>query len=101
MTGYQNLAGEFRMAFDGSDPWGSAMGWFFGVADVLWHAGEDSIPPEWEYGHSPVCDGPEDYPDAEISEMFDSGEIDLADLVRFGNMLSRYTDILRAAGHDY
>lgn len=102
MTGYQYLAGEFRVAFDGADPWGSSMGWFFAVAETLWHRSAADIPAEWQFGHGMGCDGSsDDYPDAVVMEMYDSGQVSDADLVRFGNVLSRYTDLLRAAELDY
>ena len=40
--------------YTSGDEWGVAMGHWFGVAEVLYHAGED-LPREWQFRDSP-CD---------------------------------------------
>lgn len=45
--------------FDGSDPWGSAMGVWFACADHLYNRNE-TIPDQWEYRHGLGLDEPDE-----------------------------------------
>lgn len=85
------------------DSWGEAMGTFFAVADVIWHRTAETIPSEWGYRHSPVCDEVDDesWPHSEIASMHADGDVSDEQLVSAGNVLSRYADLLEAAGQSY
>lgn len=98
-----NLIGAVRDAWDGHDQWGTVMMWWFGIADVMWHHNPADIPAEWEYGHSPVCDGvdPDASPDEEIQTMLDQGDIDPDEMIYVGTVLTRYAGWLKRAGLDY
>ncbi len=89
-----DLKSEFKLTQDG-DPWGNAMIWHFNVADELFSR-EGYVPKHWHYRPSPFGrsgeDDPEDYLVAESNT---------DDLVTFGNLLCRYTRLLRHLGHDY
>lgn len=84
------------------DEWGHVMNLWFGTADVLYHVGA-VVPLDWEYRHSPVCEGAsfDDWPTAEIQTYYDMGDVNADDLVYFGKILARYAMILRAMGKDY
>lgn len=100
--GYSSLREEFRLAFDPCDAWGSVMGWFFGVADVLYHHDADLIPDTWRFGHGAGCDGNSlDDPDRDIQDGLDDGWWAPEDLVSFGTVLSRFSDMLRTNGGSY
>ena len=89
----------------GADPWGTAISWAFGVAEIL-QARSEEVPPEMEYEPSPWVQfdpgRPEDvYPDSEVWDMLNDGEVTVSDLQFAGRCLARYLDWLRAAGLDY
>lgn len=96
------IMGEIR-TWDGADQWGHALGWWFAIADVLWHMDPSLIPADWIYRHAPGCTepDPDDYPTADVVAMVTAEEVTAADLVYAGRILDRYTGWLRAAGQDY
>lgn len=92
------LAADFRLMSDWKyDPYGSAVGMHFTIAFELYHRGCE-IPGKWEF-RPPMGSGDiREHEDA----FFDSCEgATEADLVSFGNVLSRYASILRAQGRSY
>lgn len=87
------------------DPWGTAISWAFGVAEIL-HARGEEVPPEMEYQPSPYVEfdpnRPADvYPDSEVWWMLTEEQVTVEDLQFAGRCLARYLDWLRAAGLDY
>lgn len=77
------------------DPWGVVMGHWFDVAAELWWRGE--VPASWGYRPGAVGDPREtDSPFADFIR-----EVPSESLVEFGNVLDRYSRMLRAAGKDY
>lgn len=89
---------------DPGDPWGTAMSWSFGVAEVLHARGED-VPDELGYRPSPFValssEQPEEWPDLEVWSLLAQGDATVADLKTAGRCLSRYLDLCRSAGLDY
>lgn len=86
---YKKLYTTVREHFDSSDPWHSAMSLWFDVAFEL-HAQGADIPARWEY--RPGAQNERD-PDSLFA-----AEIEGADekaLVRLGNVLERYTRMIR------
>jgi hypothetical protein len=92
------------------DPWGSALGLHFAICDVLHAIGEsgDALA-RWEFRPSPfaVADTlpglieSEDYSVSALAESVIDGVISVEDLVRAGEVLSRYTALAVLAGRDY
>lgn len=86
------------------DPWGTAISWAFGVAEIL-NARSEDVPDELEFHPSPYVltstERPEEYPDAEVWDLLNDGDVSVADLQFAGRCLARYLDWLRAAGLDY
>jgi hypothetical protein len=96
---------------DGHDKWSYAMGTWFAITDVLTADGWD-VPLAWEYQTVVVqgetvemladnVDGSTDYTTEVLAGMLRSGKINVSDLVHAGNVLMRYTALLRAAGLSY
>ena len=102
------------------DPWGTAMGWLFGVARVLDALGDvdHPVPDRWQFRRSPADrftvaeitggvdtenDDPDDreFPDCLVAADVLSGATTATDLVRWGNVLDRYTELCRRHGKDY
>jgi hypothetical protein len=95
---YQQFKLEYRLNDDG-DKWGTAMQALFDIAAELWERTDGAYPPEhWQYRPSPIAGDQRELESAmyEVCLMADTET-----LVRFGNVLNRYTDCLRNAGMDY
>lgn len=77
--GYKELRWEFNLTWDGNDPWGSALDWWFAIAENLYHAGV-KLPAEWEFRDAPGHAGVDldDYSDATIKGYLDLGTITAA-----------------------
>lgn len=92
---YRDLLHDFRITEDWTyDPWGSALGVLFSVADELHIRG--AVPAHWEY-RAGVADPREEgsyWAEIVLNESTET-------LITFGNILNRYTDMLRLAGRDY
>lgn len=86
---------------DSTDPWGTGMNWWFGIADVLYHADPIVIPPSWDYRHGAGCMGPEDWPESEIAALLECGDISVDDLLYAGQVVTRYLAAVKVAGQDY
>ena len=117
-----DIAGADDFAFD---PWGTAMGLLFDVAQVLDMSDiEGDVTPgtfaRWQYRRAPftvpdidtVADRAGDCSEGEYADDYSfgvialavayrNGEITQADLIRAGDVLDRYTALLRLAGRDY
>lgn len=108
------------------DPWGTSMGLFFDVASVLDMSDvEGDVTPEpfarWQYGRPTFWGMPsieevaargddfnegefaDDYSYAQISlaMALRDGELTQADLVYAGDVLDRYSNLVKRAGRDY
>lgn len=108
------------------DPWGTAMGMFFSVAEVLDMSDiEGDVTPDhfsrWQHrrgfaGTVPdletVAARADDFSEGEFADDYSYATVELAsalvnreltqdDLIYAGNVLDRYTELLRKAGKDY
>ena len=129
MTRFDNICNIAAADLSERDKWGSAMVLFFDVAEVLhafredaYHEGIDEAFNRWQYQHSPII-GPcldemaeafnEHYSENESNDDVGYGvaalawalrygqQISVDDLLYAGEVLHKYTVILRANGHDY
>ncbi len=94
---YADLKSHFRLACSG-DRWGDAMGALFPVAAELYYRGDSVKPDEWRYRPGAMGGDPRE-PDDNWYDV--ARDASTATLERFGALLNRYTDLLRAAGRDY
>ena len=98
---YEQLKDYFRLEQDSGDPWGSCMSAWFSVAEYLHFRGH-GCPDHWLFragcGMSDFNDNPEEDNGlwAEILPATDLGTVG-----RFGELLNRYSDKLKAAGRSY
>lgn len=95
---YEDLMSEFRMGYDGSDPWGSTMGPLFSVAAEMYFRGAGP-PAEWGYSPSPIGGDDPREPDDFMYESL--GESTPLALEKFGAFLERLSRFIRRAGKDY
>ena len=121
---FENVMNEAGADFS-IDPWGSVMGLFFDIAEVLNMADvEGDMTPalfeKWQYRPGPfavpdieaVAAREEDFSEGEFADDYSyglvalvwalhSGCITVEDLVYAGNVLDRYSRLLDAAGLSY
>lgn len=102
--GYRAIRELYIDMEDTSDPHGSCLGFFFPLADIIWHCTAEEIPAAWQYEHSPVCDGSDRDGDAVadlLITMYEETSITEHDLLAFGEVLHRYSHVIALAGRDY
>lgn len=90
-----------KMSDDG-DPWGNAMQFRFGIAELVYRYGD--VPEHWEFepGLSANETPEEDsFPDSELEYLYQNGYCTLDDMIKTGNILKRYTDHLDNKGLSY
>ena len=96
---YAEIKSEYRLQADSGDKWGSAMGARFDIAEEL-HRRDHDIPASWGFspgaGSFGVSWEPETYFGGIIQHDTDS-----SDLRYFGDVLARYTDLLKRNDLDY
>jgi hypothetical protein len=90
----KNLKYAYSM-FDSGDAWGRCMAMLFSVADYL--NNYDMVPAEWNFQQSPF--GP-DVESAEYQEI-KASDCTNEEILHFGNVLFRLSNILIAQGKDY
>jgi hypothetical protein len=83
------------------DPYGTCMGWHFAIADLLSDVAPDEIPSAWDYRRGLGGSDEEDWHYVELSSFLEAGIITTADLVRVGNICSRYVRILHMQDRSY
>lgn len=94
---YKELMAEFRLDFDGYDPWGSTISWLFRLCDSLVFDHNLDAPPECQFRPSPAgpANEPDEYPGALLPQ-FDPQAV-----YKAARVLNRYGNMLRRAGLDY
>ena len=92
---YQDLKGEFALFNCDGDPWGTAMLWWFAVAEELECNRELSCPDHWQFKPSPMDADNDSYEASIVNEYPDDV------LFKFGNVLCRYTQFLKYKNMDY
>lgn len=85
---------EYYQLMESGDAWGDCMGAWFAVAAELYVRG--SVPENWRF--RPGSSDPREPDDCWTDELVIHSD---DDLIEFGNVLCRYSRMLRNAGHDY
>ena len=93
-TTYQELKTEIRVDDLAHDPWGTGMSWLFSVCDVLTWERSCGTPDHWEFRAGIG-------PDSENLAFTILNGANDATLVRFGNLLERFTRAVKHAGKSY
>lgn len=94
---YAQLKTTVTMNSGDEDVYGWAMEWLFVIAHTLDHRGA-SIPADWGYRDSILCDGI-DSEDSWETEMISHYPDDA--LLRMGKIIDRYITWVKLAGKDY
>ena len=93
---FSDLKAEFRLVSDGDD-WGTAMLFWFAIADEIHFNRDFPVPNEWEFRPSPL--GPSNEEGDYIADTVREADDD--SLARFGALIHRYARLLRHLGKDY
>lgn len=96
---YSELKAALRQDDLAGDPWGTAMGALFDVADTLHFDRDADVPANWHY--HPSILGPTDPDEQTYIGQCLLPDTSTGEILRFGNLLNRYADRLRHAGKDY
>lgn len=83
------------------DPFGTCLGWHFPIADLLTDRNPDMVPASWEFRQALGGSDSEDYRYQDLVDWLDYEMVTVDDLVKIGNILSRYVRILHMQGRDY
>ncbi len=100
--GYKELRGLYNMDDNEGDLWGNTKEWWFCVTEVMYH-NNLAMPPEWLHEDSPLHDDTyldEDlaWPESELADLYRDKRVTMQDLLTFGRVLTKYLELLRAAG---
>lgn len=90
-----------RDSFDGGDPWGSVMAWWFAVCDVISDIDPAQVPAAWEFRQSPMGSDTESFEYEQILETMAADGVTLETLQHAGWVLCRYAAQLKLSGLDY
>ncbi len=97
--GYAALMAEIRMDDIKYDPWGTAIGWLFGIAQTVFLRFDDILP---GFRPVPLAQTDPDGPEEEfLFHALDSGQLTEADLRRAFANLTRFDEWCRIAGRNY
>lgn len=96
---YQEIRQSFLYGFDPGDSWACVMGAWFDVADEIERQG-GGHPDAWRYRPG-ACGPPELNEDEATWFALEIAGADLDALAAFGNVLERWSRMLRHAGRDY
>lgn len=102
--GYQTVRDLFTSSYDGMDVLGSAKTMWFALAETITHETDLTVPESWQFRDSPLHGKDyksDDWPDSELAELLAEGYTTPQDLVSFGNVITRYATLLKAADKDY
>jgi hypothetical protein len=93
----KDLQTEFKLTYDKGDQWGSCIQWLFAVCDYITFETDEYVPSEWEFRPS-ICGANEDcYYFQTLKEL----NITSKDALHFGNLLVRFSELLKRKGFDY
>lgn len=99
--GYREIMANIELD-DFYDPWGTAMGWLFGIAEAAWYVDGHIMP---HFRPSPIPTSRrkvmDDHASAMIVGLYESGAITMQDMTDAYNVMSRYADWCKLAGRDY
>lgn len=91
-----DMKNEMRRDDLTGDPWGTCLNWHFDLCDFIHFISPSEVPSHWVYAPGAGQTEPEnDCPNYPYEDELQ------ADLIAFGNLLSRYASKLKQTGKDY
>jgi len=92
----KDLQNEFKATNDG-DHWGNCMQWLFAVCDYLTFETDEIVPDEWQFKPSLFGANEDDYNYQTLKEL----DVPSEDVLHFGSLLVRFSEMLKRKGLDY
>lgn len=92
----KDLQNEFKATNDG-DHWGNCMQWLFAVCDYLTFETDEIVPDEWQFKPSLFGANEDDYNYQTLKEL----DVPSEDVLHFGSLLIRFSELLKRKGLDY
>ena len=92
----KDLQNEFKATNNG-DHWGNCMQWLFAVCDYLTFETDESVPDEWQFKPSLFGANEDDYNYQTLKEL----DVPSEDVLHFGSLLVRFSEMLKRKGLDY
>jgi hypothetical protein len=92
----KDLQNEFKATNDG-DHWGNCMQWLFAVCDYLTFETDEIVPDEWQFKPSLFGANEDDYNYQTLKEL----DVPSEDVLHFGSLLIRFSEMLKRKGLDY
>ena len=93
----KDLKTEFQLTYDKGDAWSSCMQWLFAICDYLTFETDECVPDNWHFKPSPFGADTEDYCYQSLKEL----DVPSKDVLHFGNLLVRFSELLKRKGLDY
>ena len=92
----KDLQNEFKATNDG-DHWGNCMQWLFAVCDYLTFETDESVPDEWQFKPSLFGANEDCFNYQTLKEL----DVPSEDVLHFGSLLIRFSEMLKRKGLDY
>ena len=92
----EDLKTEFQSSNDG-DHWGNCMQWLFAVCDYLTFETDERVPDNWHFKPSPFGANEDDFNYQTLKEL----DVPSKDVLHFGRLLVRFSELLKRKGLDY
>lgn len=92
----KDLKTQFNLTYSG-DHWGNCMQWLFAVCDYLTFETDEIVPDEWQFKPSLFGADEDDYNYQTLKEL----DVPSEDVLHFGSLLVRFSEMLKRKGLDY
>ena len=93
----KDLKTEWQLNYDKGDAWGSCMGWLLAVCDYLTFETDECVPDHWQFRPSPFGANEDDDTYQTLKEL----DVPSEDVLHFGSLLVRLSELLKRKGLDY
>lgn len=92
----KDLKTQFQLTSTG-DHWGNCMQWLFAVCDYLTFETDECVPDNWQFRPSPLGADEDDFNYQTLKEL----DVPSEDVLHFGSLLVRFSELLKRKGLDY
>lgn len=97
----KDLKTEFQLTYDKGDAWGSCMQWLFAVCDYLTFETDECVPDNWHFKPSPFGANEDDFNYQTLRHLAFEQYITTDDVLHFGSLLVRFSELLKRKGLNY
>lgn len=97
----KDLQNEFKLTYDKGDAWGSCMQWLFAVCDYLTFETDECVPDHWQFKPSLFGANEDCFNYQTLRHLAFEQYITTEDVLHFGSLLVRFSEMLKRKGLDY